>query len=183
MGLLVARGVGAQGVWLCSLFGLADQARVIGNVAGTALRVSSAPGEEIGYHVPFIAGANVVMRTGWWYNGATINGNVDVGIYDQDLRRVCSTGAIAQSGANAFQSAAFPVPGQLLAGRPYYLAVVSSSPTGTIMGIDCAAVAAARTLGIGQATSNYPLPAVFTNLTTTASQYLWVFGASDRDPV
>lgn len=65
----------------------------------------------------------------WWINGATINGNVDAGIYDEGLATVLtSTGSTAQSGATALQTVASTA--RLAPGR-YYFAISSSSATAT----------------------------------------------------
>jgi len=68
---------------------------------------------------------------GVWMNGATSNGNLDVGIYDSEKNFLCSTGATAQGTINVVQSAVFTATPELLPGD-YFMAISGSSATGTL---------------------------------------------------
>ena len=63
-------------------------------------------------------------------NGATINGNIDVGIYTSEFQRIVSAGSTAQSGANAIQE--FDITDTDLSPGLYYLGFSGNSATGTV---------------------------------------------------
>lgn len=183
MGLIVNRGVGGQGLWLSSLLESAPIARFLSNLAETSSRVTAATGTaNRAYLVPIVPAANGPVNKAWWINGGTVSGNLDVGIYDKDGNRVASTGAVAQSGANAIQSAALTVVPTLLAGIPYYLAFSSSSATSELFAVDAAGAQIATACGFVQAATAHPLPATVT-FAAMASQYLYTFGLTYRTTV
>jgi hypothetical protein len=79
------------------------------------------------YYHPIILPASCVAKRIWWANGATVAGNIDVGIYadDGDAKpgaKVISSGATAQSGTNSVQFS--DVSDTALAAGRYWLAFV-----------------------------------------------------------
>ena len=178
MGLLVDRGVGSvHGVWLSSIADLAAAAFMMGNTPGGVSALHAA--QNAAMFVPIVAAANLEVKTAWWLNGATVNGNTDVGIYDKDLNRLGSTGAVAQSGTTAIQSAALAIPAMLRAGQPYYLALATSSATATYQSLDLAASLYTRALGLTFMAAAYPLPAAATP-GTAGVRYIPIFGLTYR---
>jgi hypothetical protein len=71
------------------------------------------------------------ITTWWWQNGATVNGNVDMGIYTRAGVRLVSMGSVAQSGASAPQTSTANLPATLPAGE-LLLAFILSSATATL---------------------------------------------------
>lgn len=106
-------------------------------------------------------------------NGATISGNIDLGIYTDAGVRLTSTGSTAHAGANVIQ--VIDVADVWLAPfTTYYVAMVADGTTGTY-----ARWTGATPGGIGmfQAASSFPLPATVT-FARDASGYLPLCGVS-----
>lgn len=112
-----------------------------------------------------------------WCNGATLAGNVELGVYTDDWSLITSTGAVAQAGASTAQRASM-TSFTLRPGR-YYIAFVSSSATATFIGHS---VQQSRwsMLGVSQEVSAMPLPATATPSIVT-SAFVPQFGFSRRD--
>jgi hypothetical protein len=95
-------------------------------------------------------------------NGGTVSGNVDVGMYSADGRRIVSSGSVAQSGPNGFQFFSFAGgPNQRFEPGLYYVAVAFSG-SGTISGTAAFGSTKLRVLGLAQMGSAFPLPAAAT---------------------
>lgn len=90
------------------------------------------PSANRAIYVPFQIPETATFQRAYSYNGATANGNIDIGIYDLSGTRLASTGATAQSGTNAVQSIALTAAVTLTPGR-YYMAMLGTSATGTVM--------------------------------------------------
>lgn len=95
----------------------------------------------------------------WVANGATVNGNLDVGIYSVGGTRLVSAGTTAQSGSNALQF--FDIADLLLGAGAYYLAVAFSSTTATLFR-GAPALGRVRQMGLAKMASAMPLPATVT---------------------
>ena len=88
-------------------------------------------------------------------NGATVSGNFDISVYDENFVELFSTGSTAQSGTSANQSVAqtFSLPPGL-----YYCALAFSNTTATAQAKSAAAAAAPASHGFVQMSSAFPLP-------------------------
>lgn len=149
-----------------------------GQVNYNGVAISAGSRESIG--VPLAAQFQVPTSTAWplanlalfvpfeiyrWWtlqnflavNGATVSGNVDVGVYDDDGERLVSMGSTAQSGTSAeqlFNLADYP----LSPTTPNcYLAMSMDNTTGTVQAWTPTAPFAAC-LGVLEMTSAFPLP-------------------------
>jgi hypothetical protein len=115
----------------------------------------------------------------WWFNGATVNGNMDVGIYTTDFVRLGSTGAVAQADINQVQVTAFAttIPaGELILG------ISSSSATATIRmwtPLGTNGVNVPDTLEAAQQTSAHVLPNPAVPAQPTDFQLVPAFGFYD----
>lgn len=99
------------------------------------------------------------IRNLFWYNFATVAGNVDCGIYSSELARLVSSGSVAQAGASTIQFSAVDLvlePGQ------YYVALASSSATATFAASALGTATRERYFGLLQQTTALPLPASIT---------------------
>ena len=98
--------------------------------AGTAHVMPTA---NLAFLVPFVIWTPYLVRAVFWPNGATTSGNVDLGVYGEDVTELLfNAGTTAQSGASAPQTVA--VGPYLLVPGTYYMALVSSGTTGTFLG-------------------------------------------------
>lgn len=98
-------------------------------------------------------------------NGATLNGNIDVGIYDVLANRLVSSGSVAQAGASAIQTV--DITNTLLEPGSYFMALVSDSTTATFFGSAAGdmTIQFLRSVGCQEQGTAFPLPdpAVFAN--------------------
>ena len=111
-------------------------------------------------------------------NGATASGNIDVGIYDSSGTRLVSSGSTAQSGTSAVQ--AFNIADTLLAAGWYYLAVAMDNTTGTLLRSTVNHFTAAASVGVGQQSSAFPLPATATIVRAASGTHFICVGATSR---
>lgn len=122
--------------------------------------------------VPILVQKPLVIYGFVWLNGTTASGNLDVGVYDNNLKRLASLGSTAQSGTSVMQSASL---GSALSLDPgtYNLAMAMDNATGTLsqQALNVSAnVACGRVSAVGQMASAFPLPSTLTyaNPTTIA---------------
>jgi len=94
------------------------------------------------------------------YNGATINGNLDIGVYDaNDFSLIVSLGSTAQAGSiNARQE--YAVTATTLSPGAYFMGMASDSATGTYVkrGLATASRRNLHQIGGSYQTSAFPLP-------------------------
>jgi hypothetical protein len=114
---------------------------------------------------PFVTTRSFTIQTLFWFNGATLGANVDVGIYDSAFGRLRSTGAVGQVGINTLQLVAV-TPLVLAPGR-YYLAISLSLSTGTIFQASLTSAARTRYAGVLEQGTAHPLPATLVPIPTT----------------
>lgn len=161
---------------LCTLSLLA-----FGNPQGTAGPPASAtwPAANKAYFYPFTLPVRVQVSKFFFFNGGTISGNIDIGIYDSQGNKLVSTGAVAQAGANAIQ--AIDCTDTYIGPGEYYLAASCSS--GTATGRQLVITGATDELGgmqtglTYQLTAAHPLPATATPVDNTdITPTRWVFG-------
>lgn len=130
---------------------------------GTALYAIYIP---ITIPVPFTVYKMAVL------NGATVAGNVDVGIYDRWGNRLVSMGSTAMAGVSTVQS--FDVADTVLTPANYFFAFVSDSTTATFSCVTLAAQGQ-RASGVQvQTLGAMPLPATATFATPTNTIVPWV---------
>jgi hypothetical protein len=106
-------------------------------------------------------------------NGATVNGNFDIGIYDANLNKLFSTGSTAQAGASAIQEVDI-ADFQLDIGA-YHLAFALSSTTAAYFAWSTSFSAVAGSNFMTAAA--FPLPATFVSAGPTSGTPLFGFSA------
>lgn len=110
--------------------------------------------------IPFTIEREVVVSRMGWYNGATVSGTVDAGVYDYDAKTLLvSTGPITQTGASVPQDQ--DVTNTLLEPGDYRMALLVSNTTGTIFreahAIQTGLACGVKNASVGGATLNAPL--------------------------
>lgn len=133
------------------------------------------PAANRALYIPMALRSPYRIRRVWWVNGATANGNVDLGIYawtatGGDL--LYSTGAVAQAGTDAPQ---YVTKDLLLTPGEYYLALSLSSGTGTTHRLSSVSGNTMRILGPLQQATAHPLPSSMTPA-AIATGYWPLFG-------
>lgn len=135
------------------------------------------PSANLGIYVPFALPRTMTVLKLWWLNGATVAGNVDVGIYDAALNKVIASGATAQATINVLQ--AVDIADTVLPGPAnYYMALSASLGTATFFRTT-PVIEALKAMGCAQQASAHPLPASLT-LAAIAQAYLPIFGLAFR---
>ncbi len=94
------------------------------------------------------------------YNGGTVSGNVDVGVYTSEGTKVVTSGTTAHTGTSTTQI--FDITDTLLNPGLYYLACAFDNNTALIAHSGNLAINNARTVGIRQASSSFVLPTAVT---------------------
>jgi hypothetical protein len=133
------------------------------------------PLSNLAIFIPIRVSRTIVTARAFWYNGAAVGYNVDVGIYSADGTNLGSIGSTAQGAANIIVSAALAVtfgPGQ------FYIAIASNNSS-TMFRSASFSIQLAKVVGMGQATSSFALPATVA-IATMAYAYVPVFGVTVR---
>lgn len=114
----------------------------------------------------------------WVVNGATVSGNLDIGLYDETWSLITSTGSFAQAGASIMQEQ--DITDVTVGPGLYYLAMALSSATATFQ-LANSNVLIAVTSGSNYMLTAFPLPAVFAPAAFLNG--LALFGLSQRSLV
>jgi hypothetical protein len=107
--------------------------------------------------VPFTFWSSEKVYTLGIINASTINGNIDIGIYDDRLDLVVSKGTTAHAGANAPQF--LDIADTVIAPGRYFVALASSSSTAGFVSWSPGSGARAHSLGTMMHIGALPLPA------------------------
>jgi hypothetical protein len=110
------------------------------------------------------------------YNGVTVSGNVDVGLYTIDGARLVSSGSVAQSPVSSIQE--FGSWNILLPPAIYYFAMVMDNNVGYTLKLG-SATSRSRAIGCLEQAATFPLPATATFAVGTGAFYPLV-GAAER---
>lgn len=106
-------------------------------------------------------------------NGASVSGNLDVGIYDHNANKLVSSGSTAQAGTNVVQ--VFDIADTTLAPGLYYLGFSMDNTSGTFLVRGGGDPEAHRAFGLFSQASTFPLPTTATWSTfTTVNTIPWV---------
>jgi hypothetical protein len=124
---------------------------------------------NLAIYCPIILPFRYPVRNLFVYNFATVNGNVDVGIYSEDFVRLTPSVATTQTGASALQFFAVDI---LLRPGQYYLAMSSSSTTGTYAIAPIGSATRQRYFGLLQQGTAYPLPAAATPAVKSTNAFI-----------
>lgn len=98
-------------------------------LCANAFNSTVAPGALLALYYPVLVPRAITVYQAAWLNGATVAGNVDVGVYDEAGNRMVSTGSTLMAGASVPQTV--DIADTLLSPGLYYMAFVSDSATAT----------------------------------------------------
>lgn len=122
--------------------------------------------------IPFTLRFPITVTSLWTNNGSAVTDTRDAGIYSEDGTRILSTGSTAGSGTSTFQ--VYSVTATTLGPGRYYLALANSG-TGSQFIRTAVTAVRAKTMGVYEMTTAFPLPATATFATITAP-YQPMFG-------
>lgn len=134
------------------------------------------PSSNRALFVPFRLFVSFTATRMFSYNGASVSGNIDVGIYSSEGNRIVSSGSTAQAGTNALQE--FDLTDTTLVPGLYYMAVSMDNTTGTLFR-SVLGVRNVRLANMMQMASAFPLPASAT-FAGCVTSYGPVIGVSNR---
>lgn len=135
-----------------SLFGSIGDGLIA--VSGSSFLSSAYPAVSRALFIPIYINEDVVVKQLWCYNGATVSGNVDMGLFDKYGTMLQSAGSTAQAGTNAVQ--AFDITDQALEFGVYYLGISIDNTTATIFRGTPSALAL-RMMGVQETAGLFPL--------------------------
>ena len=138
---------------------------------GTAVAVANRA-----YYQPFYLPTTVQVLKLYIANGATIDGNIDMGIYSTAGTRLVSQGSVAHAGVDVLQP--LDIADTVLARGTYYLSFAASSATATFTRI-VLNTQICRAAGLLQQNTAFPLPATAT-FATYGSSFVPLCGLSLR---
>lgn len=155
-----------------------DIAIAFGVATGGSTPSSGAfPAANDALFMPLILQQATLVKRLFSMNGATVSGNIDVGIYSEDGARIVSSGSVAQAGTTDLQF--FDITDLMLGPGRYYLAVAMDNATGTLIRAT-AGLVRLQAIGMAKQASAFPLPATATFATVTAT-YLPIIGGEVRE--
>jgi len=105
--------------------------------------------------VPFTLASPITIKKIFCHNGATVSGNIDLGIYDESLVKLLSTGSTAQAGVNGLQVLT-PTATKLGPGN-YYLALAIDNTTATIFQVNTVTDSVLFTKTVRRFAASFPL--------------------------
>lgn len=116
-------------------------------------------------YIPFLVQAPCTAYQMAIENGATVAGNVDLGIYDVNQVRLVSIGSTAMAGVSTIQT--FNITDTVLGPGVYFMAFASDSTTATFVGMPAGTAQWLRSYGVQQQATAFALPATATMATPT----------------
>jgi hypothetical protein len=141
------------------------------------------PLASLAIFVPFTLTKQITVLEAFVYNGATVSGSWDVGVYSNDGNKIFSTGAVAQSTASVIQSTTVSSntfrtfgPGN------FYLGMSTSTAAGTYFRAAPTNAQICQMMGMASAVSAYVLPSSVT-FASISTATVPVFGITTRSVV
>lgn len=129
-------------------------------------------------YMPVRISEPVLARKLFWFNGATVSGNADCGIYDAAGTKIVSAGSTAQSGTNALQEV--DIADTLLDAGLFYMGLALDNTTGTFFRLSVGTAYRAQAMGTVMQATAFPLPAAATFAAYTDTVTAYVCGFSGR---
>jgi hypothetical protein len=138
------------------------------------------PTASLAIYYPFSVTQNVTFSTLFCLNGTVVSGNVDVGVYTQDGRKIVSSGSTVQAGTSTLQ--VFTVAATTLGPGTYYMALALDNTTATIFRGIVGQVLRTRFTGMMQQATAFPLPTTATPA-IIGQDYIPMMGLSTRSTI
>lgn len=128
------------------------------------------------FYIPVRISQAILLAQFFVLNGATVSGNIDVGIYDIAGTKISSSGSTAQAGVNAIQT--FNVTDIAIGPGLFYLAGSMNNTTGAVANSSLSsAVVGDKAMGCFMQNTAFPLPATWT-IASDGRNFVPVIGIS-----
>lgn len=143
--------------------------------SGDAPPASTTFSQNVSRYYPLYVDRSLVAQKLWWLNGATVNGNVDIGIYNSSSfvpgAKIITTGSTAQAGTNVIQEV--DITDTFLKGPAlYFIGLATDSATATFFA-GALAASVGRAAGVMQQLASFPLPSTATPVVNTSTNYYY----------
>jgi hypothetical protein len=164
-------GAAASGAYMVGTLSTWGEGSVMGDLSANSLNVWQIAGTwpvanlAIGCPVQLLTAVTIYQLA--WLNGATVSGNVDIGIYNEAGTRLVSSGSTAQAGVS--QSQAANTTDLALVPDTYFLVMSCDNVTATF-GRYTGSFVLSRACGVIQQTAAFPLPATLATPFTAIGQ-------------
>jgi hypothetical protein len=135
------------------------------------------PAANRAIYIPIKTPCRVPVKRVWLFNGGTVSGNFDLGIFSLSGTKIFSTGSVAQAGVTTVQYATVD---WLLPFGSFYLALSLDNATGQLQRSAALTLADQRAAGMLQSATSFPLPDLAT-FAAPASTYIPLFGVTTTD--
>ena len=129
------------------------------------------PTANLAFYVNFVLEVPVTVYQISWENGATISGNLDVGIYDDAGTKLVAKGSTAHSGASVRQVA--DITDTALVPGYYHMAMAFDNNTATVR-CSTLSLRCTRVSGVQQQASAFALPATATFAAHASNFTPWI---------
>lgn len=129
-----------------------------------------APVASRALYVPVQVAETITVYRMAWTNGATVAGNIDVGIYDESFSRLVSIGSTAQAGVSTMQ--VVDIADTVLVAGTYFLAFVRDDITATFARSSASDATVLELSGVQHMAAGFPLPATATGLSAPNTSVL-----------
>lgn len=137
-----------------------------GTALGGTLASTVFPAANDALFIPFQLSESVTVKRVGWANGATVSGNVDMGVYDLAGTRIFSTGSTAQSGVSGIQ--VVDITDVVIGPGNFYMALACDNITATFARGTVGSLARLRMFcGVLKQATAFALPAAATFATPT----------------
>lgn len=150
------------------------------NTGLTGTTSSAWPSSNLAIFEPFAVTMPTIFSKLFLMNGATISGNVDLGVYSMDGTRIVSAGSTAQSGAGTLQ--VLTVSTTTIGPGTYYMAMAADNGTASYFKGAVGQVLRTRVTGCAQMATAFPLPATAT-FAIVGQDYIPLIGLSTRNTI
>lgn len=127
--------------------------------SGTAPSSGTFPTANKVFYCPVRTPCPLTVALFYAYNGATVSGNIEVGLYSIDGVRLATSGSVAQAGTNGAQI--FDIADKFVGEGVFYLAVSMDNTTGTLFRTANPALLNAAMGMLVETTVSFGLPAIW----------------------
>lgn len=131
------------------------------------------PSANLAIYYPFVLRRQIVAAQLFWFNGATVSGNVDIGIYSADGARLTPSSSTAQATINTLQ--VVNITDTTIGPGLFRMGIAMNNTTGTLNSIASGLLAFLSACGVTQQATAFALPATST-IATATFDYLPIFG-------
>lgn len=144
------------------LFGCAT---LIADTASTASSGWHVANKPIG--IPFVLNDAVVVTHLGWRSGSSVGSNHDIGIYDENWKRICSAGSTAGAGAAQAWQFVDITDTPISPGRYWLVKVLDSTAVNRIRNTGPTSINLMGVMGVTEsATDSFPLPDPLVGMTS-----------------